>query len=171
MMGLITIRILFWGLGVMVRRAGRVTRHARREDTRTITRTDDDTRPSVGIHSCESFFLTGISKKPWQAFGEETDWQWPFRSSQQPGSTLFSASKGSTESLAMPRVPSVLQNLRQNELELMGSMYNLQIGNLIRPISSCGFTATSRKRGRRRTIVAKLERCKSTGGKSTWRWE
>lgn len=171
MTGLVTIGILFWGLGVIVRRAGRVTRQARREDTRTITSTADDTRPSVGIRNRENPFLTDILKKPWQALGKETDWQRPFRNLRQPDSTLFSAYRGPTELLAMPRVPLVLQNLRQNEVELMGSMDKLQIGNLLRPIPSCGFTTTSRKQGRRRTIVAKLERCKSTGGQSTWRWE
>jgi len=171
MMGLITIGILFWGLGVMVARAGRVARHAQHENTGTITRTADDTRPSVGIHRRESFFLPDVSKKPWQVTVEETDWQRPLRSSQQPGSTLFSAYRRPTESLAMPHVPSVLQNHRQNEVELMGSMDNLQIGNLMRPIPSCGFTPTSRNQRRRRTIVAKLQRCKSSGGKSTWRWE
>jgi len=171
MMGLITIGILFWGLGVMVARAGRAATHARHEDSGTITRTDDDTRPSVGIHGRETLFLTDISKKPWQALGEETDWQWPLRSSQQPGSTLFSAYRGPTELLAMPHVPSVLQNLRQRDLDLMGSMDKLQVGNLMRPIPSCGFIATGQNQRRRRTIVAKLERRKSTGGRSTWRWE
>jgi len=171
MMGLIAVAVLFWGVGVIVAQVRKLTRPPRGAGSSGVGKTGGNAMSSIEVRRLQNPFLAGVPKEPSQLLGQDIEWQWPLSESYDPGWTLPSAHKRPIELLKMPLEPPGLVNLCGSDVHLPGLVDNLELGDLMRPIPPCASNPASPKKRRRRTIVAKLERCKSTDGRPTWRWK